>query len=342
MDRMTPAPSQPARPPAPDRLFTAAALATWRRLLLRRAVQVLALALLVGTACFFMARLLPGDMATRIAAGRYGYDLVSNAAADAVRAELGLDRPAGSALLHWWGQLLQLDLGQSLVTGLPVWREIVHQLGATLSLAAFALVIAAALGLPLGIGAGLRPHGVLDRLTLALAVVLRAMPPFLLSLVLMLVVAVQWGMLPVAGDHHGGSVLLPALALGLGLAAGLARVARGAVRAAVASPAYDFARTKGLSDRQALLHHGLRAAAVPVVAYLGVQAVLLVEGAVVVETLFAWPGIGHALVHAIFGRDVPMIQGTALCMGLLFVVFNLLVDAACLMLDPRQRQGVDA
>jgi len=102
------------------------------------------------------------------------------------------------------------------------------------------------------------------------------------------------------------------------------------------------ARTKGLSDRQALIRHGLRQAATPVVAYLGVHAVFLVEGAVVVETLFAWPGIGHALVHAVFGRDVPMIQGAALCMGLLFVVFNLLVDAACLALDPRRRMGAVA
>lgn len=309
----------------------------WRRVLLRRALQVLLLALLVGTACFFMTRWLPGDLATRIAAGRYGYDLVGNDAADAVRAELGLDQPAWLALLRWWGDLLRMDLGTSLVTGQSIWREVAHQLGATLDLAVTTLVIAAALGLPLGVGAGLRAGGWLDRLTLVLAVVLRATPPFLLSVLLMLAVAVQMGMLPVAGDDHGGSVLLPALTLALGLAAGLARVARGAVRAAVASPAFEFARTKGLGDGQALLRHGLRPAALPVVAYLGVQAVLLVEGAVVVETLFAWPGIGHALVHAVFGRDIPMIQGTALCMGLLFVVFNLLVDAACLLLDPRRR-----
>jgi len=121
------------------------------------------------------------------------------------------------------------------------------------------------------------------------------------------------------------------------LAAGLARVTRASLRDALASPFMEFARTKGLTDRAALVRHGLRHASLPVVAYLGVHAVLLAEGAVVVETLFAWPGIGHALVHAVFGRDVPMIQGTALCMGVLFVSFNLLVDSACLALDPRQR-----
>lgn len=318
------------------------ALAPWGTLLLRRAIQVVTLALLIGTLCFLMARLLPGDMAMRIAAGRYGYDLVNNAAADAVRIELGLDQPAWRALLRWWGELATFNLGTSLVSGEAVWDEIAHELGATVGLSAAALFVAAMLGLPLGIWSGLHAGGWMDRFTLAMAVVLRATPAFLLSVLLMLVVAVHMGMLPVAGDTRGAGLLLPALTLGLGLAAGLARVARDAMREAAASASYEFARTNGLSDRQALAWHGLRQAALPVVAYLGVHAVFLVEGAVVVETLFAWPGIGHALVHAVFGRDVPMIQGTALCMGLLFVVFNLLVDAACLALDPRRRMGVAA
>lgn len=311
----------------------------WTTLLLRRAFQIVALAFLVGTLCFFMARSLPGDMATRIAAGRYGYDLVNNAAADAVRLELGLDRPLWLALLHWWGEIARFDLGLSVVSGNTVWREVMHQMGATLELSLASLLVAAAIGLPLGVWSGLHVGGWIDRATLALAVLLRAMPPFLLAVLLMVLLAVQLDMVPVAGDDHHGSVLLPALTLGLGLAAGLARVTRAAMREVAASPSFEFARIKGLTDRQALVRHGLRQAAVPVIAYLGVHAVFLVEGAVVVETLFAWPGIGHALVHAVFGRDVPMIQGTALCMGLLFVLFNLLVDAACLALDPRRRMG---
>ncbi|WCM94121.1 ABC transporter permease [Acidovorax sp. NCPPB 2350] len=323
-----------ARPAVPK---NARAASGWAGILLRRVLQAVALALIVGTLCFAMARSLPGDVATRIAAGRYGYDLVSNAAAAAVRGELGLDRPVWQALLAWWGDIVRLDLGSSFVSGEPVWSEIALQLGATIDLSVAALLIAMALGLPLGIWSGLHPRGRVDRATVALAVVLRATPPFLLAVLLMLAVAVHLGMLPVAGDAHAGSLLLPALTLGLGLAAGLARVAGAAMREAAASPSHAFARTKGLSDLQALWRHGLPQAALPVVAYLGVQGVFLVEGAVVVETLFAWPGIGHALVHAVFGRDVPMIQGAALCMGLLFVVFNLLVDAACLAIDPRRR-----
>jgi peptide/nickel transport system permease protein len=309
----------------------------WTKLILRRAFQVVALAVLIGTACFFMARALPGDMAMRIAAGRYGYDLVSGAAADAVRMELGLNQSLTVALLQWLRDIASFNLGVSLINGQSVWSEVAEQLGATLTLATSALLMAAGIGLPLGIWSGLHPGGWIDRVTLGLAVVLRAMPSFLLAVLLMLLVAVKLGALPVAGDAQLGGLLLPALTLALGLGAGLARVTRSAVREALASPAYEFARTKGLSDRQALLHHGVRLAALPVVAYLGVHAVFLFEGAVVVETLFAWPGIGHEIVHAVFGRDVPMLQGAALCMGVVFVLFNLLVDAACLALDPRQR-----
>lgn len=149
----------------------------WTAMLLRRAIQIFALGLLVGTVCFFMARSLPGDMATRIAAGRYGYDLVSNAAADAVRLELGLDRPLWLALLHWWGDIARLDLGTSLVSGHAVWREVAHQLAATIELAVASVFVAAVVGLPLGIWSGLHAGGWVDRFTLALAVVLRALPP---------------------------------------------------------------------------------------------------------------------------------------------------------------------
>lgn len=307
----------------------------WLGLTLRRALQALAIALLVGTLCFFMVRALPGDIAYRIAASRYGYDLVSVAAAEAVRAELGLDRPLWQALAIWLGDLLRLNFGQSLVTSDPVIEEIAHQLGHTALLALTAVALAALLGVPLGLAAGLRPGTWFDRASLALAVIFRATPPFLLALLLMLLVAVQLGALPVAGHGEPAHLWLPALTLALGLAAGLCRVSRAAMRAVAASPAFEFARTKGLNDVQALWRHGVRNAAIPIVAYLGVNAVFLIEGTVVVETLFAWPGIGHALVHAIFARDVPMIQGTALMMALLFVAMNWAADLACAALDPR-------
>lgn len=304
---------------------------------MRRLAQAALVALVVSTVVFFLMLVLPGDLAFRIAAARYGYDLVTGEAADAVRAELGLDGSRGAAFLAWLVDVVQLDLGVSLVSGAPVIREIGHELGATMLLAVASLGIAAPIGVALGIAAGLRPGGVLDRATLAAGVLLRAVPAFVSGLLLILLFSVELRALPAAGDAERTSLVLPAVTLALGLAPLLARVTRDAIAAVVASPQFLFARTKGLSDRQALQRHGLRNAAVPVVAYLGVQFAVLVEGVVIVETIFAWPGLGHSLVHAIFGRDLPMVQGAALALGFLFVVFNALVDVACMALDPRRR-----
>jgi peptide/nickel transport system permease protein len=316
----------------------------WRLLSIigRRLLQAVFVALLVGTFCFFMVRLLPGDMAFRIAAGRYGYDHVNAAAADAVRHELGLDRPILLQLAAWWRDILALDLGKSFLSGERVIDEVFQDLGHSIELAVTAVLIAALIGPGLGMLAGLKPGGWLDRMTLIVTAIVRALPPFVTGLVLILLFAINLRMTPVAGNAHVGSSILPALTLAIGLAAVSCRVARDAMVSVGGSAYFAFARTKGLTDRQALLRHGLRNVGLTVVAYLGVQLVYLIEGVVIVETLFAWPGIGHALVHAIVGRDVPMIQGAAIAMGVLFVLLNTLVDFACLAIDPRRRPAWSA
>ncbi|MEG0009115.1 MAG: ABC transporter permease [Aeromonas sp.] len=301
----------------------------------QRLVQALTVALLVAGLCFLMVQSLPGDIAFRIAAGRYGYDYVTAEAANAVRGELGL---AGSALGRfgdWLGALLQGDLGHSLVTGAPVASEIAHHLGATLSLALAAVALALLLALPLGSLSALRPGGFCDRLTLAWSVLMRALPPFLLGLVLMVLLSAELGWLSAAGHGEGHNLWLPALTLGLGLSGVLARVVRESVLGVVQSEYYRFALTKGLSPARVFWRHGLRNSGVSVIAYTSVQLVLLIEGVVVVESLFAWPGIGHALVHAVFWRDVPMVQGTVLVLAALFVLLNTLTDLLCLFIDPR-------
>lgn len=307
-------------------------------LLLRRSLQAILVALLVSTLAFFLMHSLSGDLAFRIAAGRYGYDMVTAAAADAVRAELGLDQPMLLGLWQWWQQLLQLDLGYSYLTSAPVIVEIREQLGHTLLLALSAMGLSIVLALPLGLLAGMQPNGWLDKASLTLSICLRALPPFLLGILLILLLSSQLGLVSAANaSHEHGGLLLPALALALGMAAVSSRVARDAMVEVRRSAYFNFARTKGLSDHLALLRHGIRNAAVPVIAYLGVQLVFLMEGVIVIESLFAWPGIGHALAHAVFGRDIPMIQGTAIVMGLLFIFCNTLVDIACMLADPKQR-----
>lgn len=305
------------------------------RILAARLGQAVLVALIVGIASFLLAEALPGDQAFRIAAGRYGDDLVSTAAAEAVRQELGLDRPWSVRLGAWIVDLATLNLGVSLVSGEPVLRELAHQLGYTLGLSVMALALSAVMGPPLGALMALRAGSALDNVGLAGSAVLRAMPTFVVGLGLMLLLAVQFAWLPAAGYDEPAAWILPSLTLALGLAAVSSRVARDATVGVLRSGHVAFARAKGLSERQVLRRHALRNAASPVVAYLGVQLVVLVEGVVVVETLFAWPGIGHALVHAVVARDIPVIQGTALIMGLLFVLLNAAVDLACAVIDPR-------
>ena len=293
------------------------------RALAARLVQAVLVGVAVGVACFAMVRLLPGDMAYRIAAGRYGMDHVNTAAAEAVRAELGLDAPWWQQLGLWLAGLARLELGV--------------YLGHTLLLSVVALGLSALVGPPLGVLLGLRPGSAADRAGLVAGAVLRAVPAFVVGLVLMLVFAVTLGWLPAAGVGGWREVVLPAATLAVGLAAVSSRVARDAMVGVAQAPYLAFARIKGLPEGAVVRRHALRNAAVPVAAYLGVQLVTLVEGVVIVETLFAWPGIGHALVHAVVARDVPMVQGTALAMGLIFVALNTAVDLACLAIDPRRR-----
>lgn len=305
----------------------------------QRGLQAVIVALVVGIVSFVMMNALPGDAAYRIAAGRYGYDMMDAAAAEAVRVELGLDRHWTVQLASWLGALAQFDLGRSLVYGTPVIDEIRTQLGYTLLLATGAVVASIVIAVPTGIAAGLRPGGVVDRLSLAVSVFFRAIPAFALGVVLVLIFAVHLSLFPVAGFRGVEHLILPSFTLGLGLAAVSNRVVRDSVAQAMSAEWRLFARTKGLSGRLTVLRHVLRNASLPVVAYVGVQMAYLIEGVIIVESLFAWPGIGHAMVHAIFGRDIAMVQGTVLVLGLIYVVLNLLVDLACRAIDPRDRAG---
>jgi peptide/nickel transport system permease protein len=307
------------------------------RILTRRLLQAVLVALLVGTVCALMVRFLPGDIAYQIAGGRFGEDMTTEQAAAAVRATLGLDRPAWQAWLFWIRDLSTLDLGRSYSLDRPVWHLVRDQLGHTVLLSVLALGLSALLGPPLGVIAGLRPGGLIDRASLAGSVALRAMPPFVIGVVLVTLFAVHLQWLPAAGHTERGAIVLPAITLALGLAAVSSRVARAATVDVAGSDYVEFSLTKGLPYGRVMLTHGVRNIAVPVIAYFGVQLVYLVEGVVIVETLFAWPGIGHALTHAVKERDIPMVQGSVLTMALLFVLVSALVDMAVALVDPRTR-----
>ena len=305
-----------------------------RQLLLKRLLQLIAVSWGVGTLTFILMRSLPGDMAYRIAASRYGMDAVDSRAADIVREELGLDQGALSAYWQWFTDLLSWNLGNSLVSGAPVSESLWHMLGHSLLLAGAGMAIALIIAIPLGLASAYW-GGWLDRTLLTVSTVMRAVPVFVIGLLAVIVFALEWNLFPVAGFGTPAHLVLPALTLALSLAAISNRVIHMEAKRVFGSSFYEFARMKGLSPWQAFKHHGIRNIAVPVVAFLGIQLITVVEGVVMIESLFSWPGIGHGLAHAIFARDIPLIQGAALMMGVMFVVLNTLVDIACHYLDPR-------
>ncbi|EMK6979646.1 ABC transporter permease [Vibrio cholerae] len=307
------------------------------KILVHRFYQALFVAWSVGTLTFILMRFIPGDVAYRIAAGRYGYDYVNADAALAVRAELGLDRSAFELYLQWLWDLLHLNLGHSLVSSEPVINAILHNLGHSLLLAGAATLLSLFIAIPIGVYCGKRTEQWADNLALLTSIMIKAQPVFLIGLGLVILFALQLNWLPVAGFGHPKFLILPALALALGMAAMSSRMIRNATAQVLQSPYYAFARLKGLNHEQAFTRHAQRNIALPVMAFVGIQAVSLVEGIVMIESLFSWPGVGHALSHAIFQRDIPMIQGSALVMGLLFVALNTLVDLTQYALDPRLR-----
>lgn len=308
------------------------------RILLWRLVQALFVAFSVGTLCFFAAQSLDGDMAYRIAGGRYGYDLVDTQAAQAVYAELGLHQSMWVRFIHWLGDSLTFNLGNSLVSGTPVITELKHTLGHSFILALFSLFLSLMIAIPLGIFTANKRFPLFDKTWLIISVSLKSIPAFVLGILLMIVFAIQLQWLPAAGHGELKHVVLPSLTLALGLAAVSSQVVRERTIATTNSTYFQFARIKGLTPLRAFHHHGWRNMLAPVVAFVGIQFVTLVEGVVVVESLFAWPGIGHALVHAIFARDIPVIQGAAMVMGMGFVIINTFVDILVLLLNPASVQ----
>lgn len=300
----------------------------------KRLLQLLLVVWGVGTLTFIMMRSIPGDMAYRIAASRYGQDNVSAAAAEMIRAELNLDQSWWASYSQWFVDLLHLNLGKSLVSGLPVINVVEHQLVHSFLLAVCAIFLSICIALPLGIWVA-KKGGIVEQIVLWISTGIRAVPVFMLGLVLVLIFAMHWQIFPVAGFGSWEYLVLPSVALALSLAAVSNRVVTQSTRRVLAAPFYQFSQIKGLSEKETFYHHGMRNIAVPVVAFIGIQLVSIIEGIVMIESLFSWPGIGHGLAHAIFARDIPVIQGSALIMGALFVVLNTIVDVICYWIDPR-------
>jgi peptide/nickel transport system permease protein len=305
------------------------------RFITLRIGQALATAAMLASLCFVFVHALPGDLALRVAAARVGDERVTPETAARIRREEGLDRPLVVQYGEWMGNLAQVDLGRSLLSGKPVIQELAYHSAFTLQLGLIGWLLSYLIALPLGLLAGFRPGGWIDRATDALAVTLASLPAFLVGIGLVTLFALTLRWLPPAGFRTGAHMVLPALTLALSLIAFSIPVIRNAVVEVRSAFFMTYARMKGLSPVSAFRHHGVRNAAVPVVTFAALQFAFVIDGFVVIETLFNYPGLGELLVKALIARDVPVIMGTGLLIGFAFAVVSLVADLARLWLDPR-------
>lgn len=301
---------------------------------LRRVLAAVPTALGVATLVFFFLHWIPGDP-VEVMLG----ETASAADRARLRHALDLDRPLLEQYRRWVGGCLRGDLGRSLRADQPVTRLIAARAPATAALGVAAAAFAVALALPLGLLAARRPGGWLDGASAAIALLGVSIPNFVLGPLLVLVFSVKLGWLPVSGAEGPASLVLPAATLGLGMSAILARLVRAAVIEAMSADFIRTARAKGASERAVFLRHALRNALLAVVTILGLELGHVLAGAVVTETIFAWPGLGRLVLEAIQARDYPLVQGAVLCIAATYGAVNLATDLACLWLDPRTRSG---
>jgi ABC-type dipeptide/oligopeptide/nickel transport system permease component len=300
--------------------------------LARRLLLTVPVLLGVATLVFALIHFVPGDPARAILG-----EVASDADVADLRRQLGLDRPLVVQYGAFLGSLAQADLGTSLRTGAPVLREIAERLPATFELAAAAILIALAFAIPLGITAAVWRGTSVDHAAMTLSLAGVAMPNFWLGPLLAIVFAVELGWLPVSGRGGLEHLVLPAISLGAALAAVLARMARATLADQLEEQYVLAARARGVSYARAVLVHAFRNSLIPIVTLAGLQIGAVLTGAVITETIFAWPGVGRLLVQSIGFRDYPMVQGCILLIAVTYVAVNLAVDLMYAVLDPRIR-----
>jgi peptide/nickel transport system permease protein len=310
-----------------------------RSYLLARLAALLPVLLGVSLLAFALANLAPGDPAEQVL--RQGGQEPTPEQVQALRHQLGLDAPFAVRYARWLGAVLHGDLGRSYADRRPVAQELARRFPATLELAAGALLIALAIGIPGGVLAAVRRDTLFDHACRTIALLLASLPGFALALFLIYLFAVRLHALPVAG--YGGGDLrhlaLPALALSAATAATLLRLTRASLLEVWSMEFVRTARAKGLPESAILWQHALRNALLPTVTVAATSFGRMLGGAAIVEVIFAWPGIGKYVVDAIYARDYPVIQGFVLWMGVTFVLVNLATDLLYRRIDPRIRLG---
>lgn len=311
------------------------------RRLARRAVDLVFVLFGVATIVFVLLRAIPGDPVLILG----GLDILDPAAIARSRATMGLDRPIIEQYGIWLGKAVSGDLGLSLRTGLPVTQLIARAFPVTAELAGFALAIGLAVSVSAGIAAARRAGRAGDVGITLLSIVGISTPPFVLAIALIYVFAVRLHLLPTTGfvpvgeslPGHLRSLVLPSVTLGLVSAGVLVRIMRRSVLDELGQDYVRAARAKGISDTRVVYRHAVRNALIPFITIAGIEAGVLLSGAVIVETIFAVPGLGRLMIDNINQRDYPVVQGAVLVTSLIYVLINALVDVVYAALDPRIR-----
>ncbi len=293
---------------------------------------------ILGVIClvFLLIHLIPGDP-VEVMLGESAQPTDK----ESLRHALGLDLPLHQQWWIYFKGLLHLDLGTSLFSGRAILDLLIERIPATLYLSFVSLVVAIGLALPLGLVAAVRQHTPLDYGAMGFALFGMSIPNFWMGPLLILVGALWLGWFPVSGQEGWNSVVLPALTLGTAMAAILARMIRSSVLEVLGEDFMRTARAKGLSSTRAVLHHALPNALLPILTLLGLQLGGLLGGAVITETVFAWPGLGLLMIEAIQQRDYPVVQAAVLCISVTYIVVNLLTDLLYAWLDPRIQFTID-
>ena len=308
--------------------------------ILKRLISAIPVLLGITIIVFFIMSLIPGDPATAILGS---YATPENV--EKLNRDLGLDKPVVQRYFIWLGNMLTGDFGRSFSLNRPVIDEVLERFNATLILAGSAFALCSVFGILAGVFSAARQFGLADKVITFVVLIGISVPSFFLGMMMILLFAVNLRWLPVSGMYsiYGGGdlpdlidhLIMPALALAAVATGVIARLARSAMLEVLRQDYIRTARAKGVPERQVIMRHALRAAMVSIIPVLGIQAGFVLSGAVYIEIVFQWPGVGRMLVDAILKRDLLLVQGGVVFVAACYVLFNILVDVAQSLLDPR-------
>ena len=305
----------------------------------RRILSTVLVALGVTVLSFLLIRIAPGEPAQMIAGARYGDENLTDELVEKVRVEEKLYKPIYEQYLSWMKELLHGDMGESILTGKSVAYEIKTSLPTTFKLSISAMLVSVMLAIPLGAAAAADYGRPGDRIITVSSMLCESMPCFWLALLLIICFAVKLHWLPAFGAGSIKHMILPALSLGIGMTAVTLRLTRANMLEVLSQDYIKTAKGKGLKRSSIVISHALKNALIPVVTMLGLQFTHLMEGAVVVESIFGLPGMGKLLVDAIFARDYELIQGCVLSFAFIVVFINIVLEIIYGLIDPRIKTG---